>query len=437
MLKKKGWMACVLILSLSLLAACATPAEETTPIPAQTTEKISETEPVTETTSPPETELLPSPAPTEITTTPAVTPEPVDEFTAWWQEYRQPWILDGSAYPEFYRGAWGSRLDELRTYLLHASELRQAGFDTIMVGVDVVFDPVTREARSLGDDIFIFYLQALKKEGFRTILVPNPMHPNLDMGLGYEWEDPDPQAGYHRSYELINKLNPVIIKWAKIAEELKVDGFAPCNEPYKLVRDYQDASRWLQEILPRIKDVYHGQVWAVDTMHDIGQGQSIPYPYDYRGYDMGIGGPPAGWKDVEAWEEMAKNYVRHGYEYVADYSLKGFGIYEWGAYTGGIWYEDGLGDFDQILNSEQAAQIVAAVVRQAEGKVNASFTRVSTGWLAIGTPAFTVLSDWYLSIGGTIVFQTDTDWTYDKLIEIEKKLGGDDYKDIFQIEYSG
>ena len=29
------------------------------------------------------------------------------------------------------------------------------------------------------------------------------MHPNLDMSKGYEWEGPDPNAGYHRSYEFI------------------------------------------------------------------------------------------------------------------------------------------------------------------------------------------------------------------------------------------
>jgi hypothetical protein len=129
---------------------------------------------------------------------------------------------------------------------MNAEKLRNAGFDTIMLGVDIVFDPETGEAKSLGDEAFIFYLQALKRAGFRVIIMPNPMHPNLDMGKGYEWDEPDPAAGYHRSYELIRKLDSVVIKWAKIAEEYKADGFAPLNEPYKLVRDYNDASKWLQ-----------------------------------------------------------------------------------------------------------------------------------------------------------------------------------------------
>ena len=124
-----------------------------------------------------------------------------------------------------------------------------------------------QEAKSLGDEAFIFYLQALKRAGFRVILMPNPMHPNLDMGKGYEWDEPDSAAGYHRSYELIRKLDSVVIKWARIAEEYKADGFAPLNEPYKLVRDYRDAAKWLQQILPQIKKVYTGKVIAVDTMY--------------------------------------------------------------------------------------------------------------------------------------------------------------------------
>ncbi len=353
----------------------------------------------------------------------------MDEFTAWWEEFKQPFVLETSSYPAFYRGAWGSRLDELRYYLLNSKELREAGFDSIMLGVDIVFDPATGEARSLGDDVFLFYLQALKREGFRIILILNPMHPNLDMGLGYEWEEYDPDAGYHRSYELINRLNEEVIRWAETAEEYKLDGFSPTNEPYKLVRDYQDASRWLQEILPSIKEVYHGPVWAVDTMYDTGMRQSIPYPYDYTGYSRILGGPPAGRQDIDDWEEMFKVYIQKGSEYVTEYNLEGFGLYEWGSYTGGIWYEDGL----VALSQENAKQTAEATIELAGGAVNSCFPRVSTGWIDIGTPSFNVVSDWYRSLGDCITPLESADWTYDELIEIEEKLGGEDYQHIFQI----
>ena len=359
----------------------------------------------------------------------------IDKLQTWWLEYREPFRLDSSTYPAFYRGAWASRIDEARSYLVNADKLRQAGVDTVMLGIDIVFDPATGEPESLGDDAFVFYLQALKRAGFRVILVPNPMHPSLDMGRGYEWDAPDPNAAYHRSADLIREFNPVIIKWAKIAEEYQADGFVPVNEPYKLVWEYEEASEWLQEILPEIKKVYSGTVIAMDTMLALGDDMSIPYPYDYSGYDFILGGPPAGRKDVKNWEVMTQAYINKGIEYVRQYKLKGFGLYEWGGYTGGVWYEDvQLKIFDQILSEEQAREILEAGVRQADGRVIASFPRISVGWVDIDIPAFYSLAEWYESMGKPIKPIDDRQWSYLELIAIEKKLAGDDYQNIFQIE---
>lgn len=359
----------------------------------------------------------------------------IDTFSLWWEEYREPFILNTSGYPAFLRGAWASRIDEARSYLINAEQLRGAGFDTVMLGVDIVFDPETGEPKSLGDDVFIFYLQALKKAGFRVVLIPNPMHPNLDMGRGYEWDESDIKASYNRSYALLKSCDPVVIKWAKIAQEYQVDGFAPLNEPYKLVWDYNDASRWLQEILPQIKQVYDGKVLAVDTMYDTGQGLSVPYPYNYRGYDLILGGPPAGQKDVPYWEEMIGMYINEGIAYAREYKLEGFGLYEWGGYTGGAWYEDEqMAVFDQVLSKEQARQIIEAGIRQAEGRIVASFPRISIGWVDFDTPAFKSLAEWYSKLGKSVGPLEDKQWTYDELIMLEKKLAGDDYKDIFQLE---
>jgi hypothetical protein len=427
----------ILILSLSLLAACAAPAEAPEPITAPPSEPAPAHEDVPEAIP---AEPLPEPvskaatlAPGAGTETEPLPAEPADEFAVWWEDFKKTFNLDSSSYPEFWRGVWGSRLDELRSYLLNAEKLRGAGVDSVMLGVDIVFDPDTGAAKSLGDDVFLFYLQALRKEGFRVIIMPNPMHPNLDMGLGYEWEGHDPGAGYHRSYELIHRLDDVVLKWVALAEEYGAEGFAPCNEPYKLVREYEDASRWLQEIRPRIREAYHGPIWAVDTMHDTGPGRSIPYSYDYSGYDYVLGGPPAGWQELEAWEEMLEGYVRAGDGYVGDYELEGFGLYECGAYTGGIWYEDGLGAFDQILGLEQAGRITEAMVRQAEGNVGACFPRVAAGWIDFGTPAFEILASWYRGIGDSIAPPESGLWTYEQLVGIEQELGGDDYEHIFQV----
>jgi len=411
----RNWLILLLLLSLLGLAACTAPT------------------PTTPTTSEPSTP--PPTTPSEPTTPPSTTTTPpADPFDAWWEEYRQPVALDSSLYPAFYRGAWGARLDELRSYLLHAAELRQAGFDTIMVEAEIVLDRETGQPVSLGEDVFIFYLQALKREGFRIVLIPNPMHPNLDMGLGYAWEEPDPNAYYHPTYELIKRFDSVVTHWAGLAEAYGAEAFLPVLEPYKLAGDYAVASQWLQEILPQIRGVYHGRVGATDIMYDTGQGRSIPCPYDYTGYDFLVSGPPAGWKDVADWEVMITGFIAQGNEYAADYSLEGFGLYEYGGYTGGIWYEDvQMAAFDQILNQEQARLIAEAYVRQADGTTIASFPRVSLGWIDFGTPSFNVIADWYLGMGDIIAPLEAGGWTYDELIEIEQRLAGEDYEDIFQI----
>ena len=359
----------------------------------------------------------------------------IDTFSLWWREYREPFKLDSSGYPTFYRGAWASRIDEARSYLVNADKLRQASVDTVMLGIDIVFDPDDGEPKSLGDDVFIFYLQALKKAGFRVILIPNPMHPNLDMGKGYEWDEPDPSAAYHRSADLIQKFNAVTIKWAKIAEKYQAEGFVPMNEPCKLVWEYEDTGKWLQDVLPEIREAYSGTVIALDTMYDLGQGISIPYPYNYSGYDLVLGGPPAGRPDVKNWEEMVGAYINKGNEYVRQYKLDGFGLYEWGGYTGGVWYEDvQMEIFDQVLNEEQAREILEAGIRQSSGRVTASFPRISTGWVGFDTPAFKSLAKWYNSLDIPIKPVDDRQWSYQELIAIEKKLAGADYQHIFKIE---
>jgi len=424
-------IAVLLLLGVCLSSACGTGEAETT-TPATT-------EPTLPTT-------------TETTTTPATTPppttteEPEDESALWWEDFKQPFTLDSSAYPEFYRGAWGARLDELRSYLLNAAKLREDGVDTIMMEAEIVLDPETHEPKSIGDDIFIFYLQALKREGFRIILIPNAMHPNLAQGLEYDWENSsDPDKDYYPSYELIRKFDEVVLKWAAIAEEYDVEAFLPMLEPYKLAGDYQMASQWLQEILPQIREVYSGQVWATEIMHDIGHGLSIPRPLNYSGYNFLVSGPPAGWKEANYWEDMIEFFIQKGLEYTDNYSMQGFGLYEYGGYTGGIWYEDvQMAAIGQNLTQEQAANIAEAFIRQASGKIKASFPRMSVGWVDFDTPSYEIITAWYKSMGDNIfppVIYSWTyghyivyRWTYEQLIEIEQKLGGDDYEIIFNLD---
>jgi len=347
--------------------------------------------------------------------------------------YKNPSSLDTSSYPAFLRGVWASRIDEAREYLLRAGELRKAGFDTIALEVEIVLDPETEQPSSLSDDVWLFYLQAFKKAGFRVVLIPNPMHPNMDMCKGFDWDGNEENATYRRSYELLKRFDPVVLKWARIAEKYKADGFVPLNEPHILVADYTEAGRWLQEILPGIKKSYSGKLIAADTMSSSGR-ESVPYPYNYSGYDMVMCGPPAGRQDVSDWEGMITGYISAAGQHVKDYGLEGFGLYEWGGYSGGVWYEDAqMCPLDQCLSQEKAGKITKTGIEELGGKALLNFPRVSAGWADFGTSSFKATKDWYLSIGEAIKPLDDREWARDELIEMEKELGGKEYKYIFDV----
>ena len=89
--------------------------------------------------------------------------------------------------------------------------------------------------------------------------------------------------------------NSKVIEYAKLAEEYEVEFFAPMNEPEALFGPSASAT-WGQDILPRIKEVYHGKIiWKGASIGDI-HPPPMPEPaptnysgYDYIGFSTGLG----------------------------------------------------------------------------------------------------------------------------------------------------
>ncbi|MFH1832855.1 MAG: hypothetical protein ABH816_01625 [Candidatus Levyibacteriota bacterium] len=87
--------------------------------------------------------------------------------------------------------------------------------------------------------------------------------------------------------------NARVIELAKLAEEHEVELFAPMNEPEVLFGPSASAT-WGQEILPKIREVYHGKViWKGDAVGGIQPAPGQPGPnfsgYDYVGFTIGVG----------------------------------------------------------------------------------------------------------------------------------------------------
>jgi len=83
--------------------------------------------------------------------------------------------------------------------------------------------------------------------------------------------------------------NSKVIEYAKLAEKHEVELFAPMNEPEALFGPSASAT-WGQDILPKIKEVYHGKViWKGASIGDIQNAPTNYSGYDYIGFSIGLG----------------------------------------------------------------------------------------------------------------------------------------------------
>ena len=60
--------------------------------------------------------------------------------------------------------------------------------------------------------------------------------------------------------------------------------------------------------------------------------------------------------------------------------------------------------------------------------------KIENGWLDFDTPAFLLLTEWYYQYGIPVQPFVLDSWSYQKLIDIETRLAGTDYPDIFQLD---
>ena len=84
--------------------------------------------------------------------------------------------------------------------------------------------------------------------------------------------------------KVLDNYELVVIELAKIAEEEGADVFAPMKETDFIIGSTTKASKWSQDILPKIKEVYSGKiVWRGD-FHDAYKSSSKQV--DFSGYDI-------------------------------------------------------------------------------------------------------------------------------------------------------
>jgi len=136
---------------------------------------------------------------------------------------------------------------------------------------------IMKEIIPIQEELLISNIQIAHRNGLKVALTMA----KCSGGMGLEdWID-------------LEAWNSRIVELAKLAEEHEVEFFAPMNEPEVLFGPSASAE-WGQEILPKIREVYHGNViWKGGAVGDILPDPGNPNPtnfsgYDYLGFTLGL-----------------------------------------------------------------------------------------------------------------------------------------------------
>ena len=84
--------------------------------------------------------------------------------------------------------------------------------------------------------------------------------------------------------KVLENYEPVVIDLAKIAEEEGADVFAPMAEPDLKMGSATKASKWSQDMLPKIKEVFSGKILWRGDFHDAYNKSSKQV--DFSGFDI-------------------------------------------------------------------------------------------------------------------------------------------------------
>jgi hypothetical protein len=236
-------------------------------------------------------------------------------------------------------------------------------------------------------EIIINNIQDAHENGLRVGLTLVSWNPLLEMEIDKEL------------------LNAKIIEYARLAEEYDVELFAPMGEPEKVFG--KETAKWGQEILPRIKEVYHGQITskgigiglpARELTNEFFRELAEQPPGQFAGYDY-IGFSPMISPEIQTLEEYSE-YVENALKYTLAQAerdgCKGVIITEFGVLDG------------HFLSKEESARAHEIVLEKGKDKVVGFFANSDfLGGDISGIPGWpieenlkteAVLREWFIEI---------------------------------------
>jgi len=109
------------------------------------------------------------------------------------------------------------------------------------------------ELRKLSEKTENIIVNRIKKAhelGYKVYLVLYPERTGFHEAYGTGMKNPD---------KFLNSIEALALKWAKIAEENKVELFSPVNELFLWVGE-EKANKWHEKILPKLREIYSGEL---------------------------------------------------------------------------------------------------------------------------------------------------------------------------------
>jgi hypothetical protein len=318
-------------------------------------------------------------------------------------------------------GIWLPTIDTIRDAVKKIPTLKEIGINTVSFGPDIDTRHL-EEPTVIGAHLFRFYIKLFEDAGFTVHLVPNPMHwGNNDVSL----------------YD----LNGILYEWAEEAESLNATFYATFNEVDGMQQSISEASAWLQEILPGVKERYNGMVCVQPTQPGF-ESESI----DYSGFDCVSSFFPLMTPDenrntrtIEVFTTVANN-VRETYP-----SVKYIMFNDVHTFSGGNWAETQLMEAynrgEDIYSTEQEQrEILERYLNEVHPYVNGSFFNNYRGFTFTGRLAEQVIKQNYIQDGAIEISKKDYIWNTSGFLELIEKATLDENESrlLFDLDtYSG
>ncbi len=154
------------------------------------------------------------------------------------------------------KGYWSSRAGMIIDELDDAEHMKQVGINTITFSPPLSHTQEGEVREFPGAESFT--KKAINKAheaGFRVMLETTPMNAG----------EVNPRVTNIELFQ--DEMTKIAVKYARIAEEYNVEYFAPIVEPVHHM-GVQESDEWMQEVLPKIKEVYKGPImWKKQSMH--------------------------------------------------------------------------------------------------------------------------------------------------------------------------